>query len=176
VIYMADDDGDEIIALDAQTMQLRQRFGRGLLSDAEQLAVGGDELYACDTGNNRLHEVFSLTGGEHRRSITGEWRSLLSLCFAKDRLYLVEGDREEDEDGEPVDPAFPLQGRRILVLSLQGDILQVVTHPTEPSAFFTSICCFDHTSCWRATRIPLLVAPALTRESMGCSPCKACRL
>jgi len=43
-----------------------------------------------------------------------------------------------------VDPAFPLQGRRILVLSLQGDILQVVTHPTEPSAFFASICCFDH--------------------------------
>jgi hypothetical protein len=65
----------------------------------------------------------------------------------KDRLYLVERepdmeDREEDEDGEPVEPAFPLQGRRILVLSLQGDILQVVTHPTEPTAEFTSICCF----------------------------------
>ena len=68
----------------------------------------------------------------------------MSLCFAKDRLYLVEEGREEDEDGESVDPAFPLQGRRILVLSLQGDILQVVTHPTEPSAFFRSICCFDH--------------------------------
>jgi hypothetical protein len=142
-----EDDRDEIIALDAQTLQLRQRFGRGLLSDAEQLAVGGDELYACDNGNDRL-QVFSLTG-EHRRSITGEWRSPVSLCFAKDRLYLVERDpamedREEDEDGESVDPAFPLQGRRILVLSLQGDILQVVTHPTEPSAFFASICCFDH--------------------------------
>jgi hypothetical protein len=37
-----------------------------------------------------------------------------------------------------------LQGRRILVLSLQGDILQVVTHPTEPTATFQSICCFDH--------------------------------
>ena len=72
----------------------------------------------------------------------------MSLCFAKDRLYLVERDpeeedHEEDEDGEPVEPAFPLQGRRILVLSLQGDILQVVTHPTEPMAMFTSICCFD---------------------------------
>ena len=50
---------------------------------------------------------------------------------------------EEDEDGESVEPAFPLQGRRMLVLSLQGDILQVVTHPTEPTAKFTSICCFD---------------------------------
>jgi hypothetical protein len=149
VIHMDDDDPhlDEIIALDAQTLQPRHRFGRGLLSDAEQLVVGGDELYACDNGNDRL-QVFSLTG-EHRRSITGEWRSPLRLCFAKDRLYLVEDDPEEeyhegDEDGEPVEPAFPLQGRRILVLSLQGDILQVVTHPTEPTATFQSICCFDH--------------------------------
>jgi hypothetical protein len=132
VIYMADeDDPDEIIALDAQTLQLRHRFGRGLLNKAEQLAVVGDELYACDTGNHRL-QVFSLTG-EHRRSITGEWRSPRLLCCVKDRLYLV-----EEDDGAP------LQGRRVLVLSLQGDILQVVTHPTEPTAKFTSICCFDH--------------------------------
>ena len=101
--------------------------------------MGADELYVCDAGNDL--QVFSLTG-EHRRSITGEWRSPERLCFAKDRLYLVEGDREEDEDEESVDPAFPLQGRRILVLSLQGDILQVVTRPTEPTATFQSICCF----------------------------------
>ena len=56
----------------------------------------------------------------------------MRLCFAKDRLYLV-GARHDD----------PLQERRIFVLSLQGDILQVVTHPTEPTARFTSICCFD---------------------------------
>jgi hypothetical protein len=118
----------------------------GLLNDVEQLVVVADELYVCDTDNHRL-QVFSLTG-EHRRSITGEWRSPRRLCFAKDRLYLVEcdpemEDHEEDEDGESAEPAFPLQGRRILVLSLQGDILQVVTHPTEPTAKFTSICCFD---------------------------------
>ena len=147
VIYSSDDSElDEIIALDAQTLQPRHRFGLGLLSDTSQLAVGGDELYACGFDNHRL-QVFSLTG-EHRRSITGEWRSPESLCFAKDRLYLVERDpemedHEEDEDGESVAPAFPLQGRRILVLSLQGDILQVVTHPTEPTAKFQSICCFD---------------------------------
>jgi len=136
---------DEIIALDAQTLQPRHRFGRGLLNDPWQLAVGADELYVCDAGNHRL-QVFSLTG-EHRRSITGEWRSPESLCFAKDRLYLIERvedeDHEEDEDGESAEPAFPLQGRRILVLSLQGDILQVVTHPTDPTAVFISICCFD---------------------------------
>ena len=42
----------------------------------------------------------------------------------------------EDEDADE------FQGR-LLVLSLQGDLLQVVTHPTEPTAEFTSICCFD---------------------------------
>ena len=56
----------------------------------------------------------------------------MGLCFAKDRLYLV-GARHDE----------PPHGCRVLVLSLQGDILQVVTHPTEPPAVFTSICCFD---------------------------------
>ena len=60
---------EEIIALDAQTLQLRHRFGLGLLDEASQPAVVGDELYICDTNNDRL-QVFSLTG-EHRRSVTG---------------------------------------------------------------------------------------------------------
>ena len=125
---------DEIIALDAQTLQLRHRFGMGLLDGAHELAVVGDELYVCDTWNDRL-QVFSLTG-EHRRSITGEWRMPQKLCGAKDRLYLGEQRDDENED-------IPLPGCRILVLSLQGDILQVVTHPTDPAAIFRSICCFD---------------------------------
>ena len=139
-----DGERDEIIALDAQTLQLRHRFGLGLLNDARQMAVGGDELYVCDSINDRL-QVFSLTG-EHRRSIVGEWRLPLNLCFAKDRLYLVERDEEEeddDEEEEGEDSTVPVRGRRVLVLSLQGDILQVVTHPTEPTAKFESICCFD---------------------------------
>ena len=65
------------------------------------------------------------------------------LRFAKDRLYLVERDDGEEEDEDDGDTTAPVQSRRILVLSLQGDILQVVTHPTEPTAVFTSICCFD---------------------------------
>ena len=149
VIYAWDDvdnDGnqDEIVALDAQTLQLRHRFGLGLLKHADQMAVGGDELYVCDTGNHRL-QVFSLTG-EHRRSIVGEWREPQYLCFAKDRLYLLERyvyGREEEEEDDDRDSTTPVQGRRVLVLSLQGDILQVVTHPTEPTAVFHSICCFD---------------------------------
>jgi hypothetical protein len=139
VIY-PDDGGpeqEEIIALDAQTLQLRHRFGLGLLNNAMQLAVAGDELIACDAGNHRL-QVFSLTG-EHRRSITGEWKSPVALCFAKDRLYLVERELYGNEDEDAADTL----GSRLLVLSLQGDLLQVVTHPTEPTAEFTSTCCFD---------------------------------
>ncbi len=82
------------------------------------------------------------------------------LCFAKDRLYLVEreynhnDDVEEDEDGITHDP---VQGSRILVLSLEGDILQVVTHPILPTALFTAICCFEHkllASYFEYTKIP----------------------
>ena len=55
----------------------------------------------------------------------------------------MRGDDEYDEYDDEDDPVAPLRGRRILVLSLQGDVLQVVTHPTEPTAEFMSICCFD---------------------------------
>ena len=86
------------------------------------MAVVGEELFLCDSGNDRL-QVFSLAG-EHRRSITGEWKQPLVLCFVKDRLYLIEEydkDEDEDEEGELINPQ---QGRRIFVLSLQGDLLQ----------------------------------------------------
>ena len=53
--------------------------------------VRPDEKY-----NHRL-QVFSLTG-EHRRSIMGEWRSPARLCFAKDRLYLVEREHDRDDN------------------------------------------------------------------------------
>ena len=137
VIFHSDSESsiaDEIVALDAQTLQLRFRFGLGLLDDTNQLVVVGDELYVCDTGNDRL-QVFSLSG-EHRRSVMGEWRSPRRLCFARDRLYLV-------EDG-CADTAALSPGRRILVLSLLGDILQVITHPTKPTAQFDHLCCFKH--------------------------------
>jgi hypothetical protein len=113
--------GHEILALDAQSLQLRYRFGQSLLKDAGGLTVIGDELFVCDGGNNRL-QVFSLAG-EHRRSITGEWNAPAGLCFAKDRLYLIESGLDEQDSKDP------LQGRRIFVLSLQGETLQVYTMP-----------------------------------------------
>ena len=59
----------------------------------------------------------------------------------KDRLYLLEEqDYDRDEEGELINP---LGGRRIFVLSLQGDILQVYMHPVEGHFIFENLCCFD---------------------------------
>ena len=139
---LGDDDDpeqEEIIALDAQTLQPRYRFGLSLLDDVSGMVVVGEELFVCNTGNNRL-QVFSLAG-EHRRSITGEWKRPTGLCLVNDRLYLVEeADEEEDEEGELV---YPLQGRRIFVMSLQGDTLQVYKNPFEGQTFSGDLCCVD---------------------------------
>ena len=70
----------------------------------------------------------------------------MSLCFVKDRLYLVEREYEYESLhwGHSRTTGTSEGGsHRVLVLSLQGDILQVVTHPTEPTAVFKSIYCFD---------------------------------
>ena len=146
---LTDDDEDredEIIALDAQTLQPRYRFGRSLLNCPRGMAVVGEELFVCDQHNDRI-QVFSLAG-EHRRSITGEWKLPQALCFVKDRLYLVEekDDKKDDDEEDEEDEGKlvnPLQGRRIFALSLQGETLQVYTHPVEGQHFGETLCCFD---------------------------------
>ena len=134
VLMAYEEDADEIVALDAQTLQLRYRFGLSLLNDTYEIAVVGEELFVCDYGNDRL-QVFSLAG-EHRRSITGEWKWPTALCVVKDRLYLVarEATRTANDNSQ--------DGLRIFVLSLQGDILQVYTHPVVGQTFET-LCYFD---------------------------------
>ena len=133
-----DEQQDEIIALDAKSLQLRYRFGKSLLNGASGLAVVGDELFVCDTKNDRL-QVFSLAG-EHHRSITGEWKRPVGLCFVKDRLYLVEScvayEYGPYDDGQAC-------GRRICVLSLQGDTLQVYPVPAGGIRFSGSPLYFD---------------------------------
>ena len=155
-LYEEDEEGnpeqDEIVAFDSKTLQPRHRFGLSLLNNAGGMAVVGEELFVCDRGNDRL-QVFSLAG-EHRRSITGEWKQPSWLCFVKDRLYLIEDhDYEKDEEGELINP---LGGRRIFVLSLQGDTLQVYTHPDE-GQIFDDLCCFDGK----------LLAPVQDRSHLG---------
>merc|ERR1740130_2398338 len=104
LVDATDSEQDEIIALDAQTLQPRHRFGLSLLNNVRGIVVVGEELFVCDELNDRL-QVFSLAG-EHRRSITGEWKRPVALCFVKDRLYLVEGidELDVDDEGELIDP------------------------------------------------------------------------
>ena len=146
-----EDSQDEIIALDAQTLQPRYRFGRSLLNCPRGMAVVGEELFVCDQYNDRI-QVFSLAG-EHRRSITGAWKKPDALCLVKDRLYLVEQDGKDCEEGDDEVALHYLQtGRRIFVLSLLGETLQVYTYPLEEGQFegcssegrFTdALCYFD---------------------------------
>ena len=83
---------------------------------------------STDTFNDCL-QVFSLAG-QHRRSITGEWQRPGALCFVKDRLYLVERAYDADNPEYNHDPKC---GTRIIVLSLQGDILEI--YPVEGQTF-----------------------------------------
>ena len=140
VLFDEDDNTlDEIVALDAQTLQPRYRFGLSLLSGACYLVVVGEELFVCDKGNDRL-QVFSLAG-EHHRSVTGEWKRPSSICVMQDRRYLV-----EDYESEAYGPYKDCQtrARRIFVLSLRGDTLQVYQIPIrEGSRFSGSLVCFD---------------------------------
>ena len=151
----------EIIALDAHSMQLRYRFGKSMLSSAfngvRGLAVMGEEVFVCDMQNDRL-QVFSLAG-EHRRSITGEWKRPSSLCVIKDRLYLVEDHMHRDRDrwriGYDLFGPSPYtdkqtRGRRIFILSLQGETLQVYPIPARQWNSFSrgDLCCFDGKHAW----------------------------
>ena len=141
---------DEIIALDAQTLQPRYQFGLSLLNCPRGMAAVGEELFVCDQNNDRI-QVFSLAG-EHRRSITGAWKKPDALCLVKDRLYLVEQDDEDlrlsEEDADEEVALYNLHtGRRIFVLSLLGETLQVYTYPFEEGRhegqFIDALCYFD---------------------------------
>lgn len=135
------DDGDDtyydkIAALNAMTLELLFTFGLHSseapeASDASEphqfvpheLVVVGDELFVCDTLNSQL-QVFSHTG-EHKRAIEGAWQRPKYLCFEKDRLYLVE------EVNTSSNCVYMDCGKRIFVLSLKGETLQVL--PVAPS-------------------------------------------
>ena len=77
------------------------------------MAVVGDELYVSDYARDCIH-AFSFAG-EHLREIRGDWHSPQELCFANERLYLIE--QKADDDGP--------EGKRIFVLTPQGETLQI---------------------------------------------------
>ena len=101
-----DEENDEIVALDATTLSVRFRFGRGLFYFAMAMASVGEELFVCDKNHDTIR-VFSLSG-EHIRDIKAEhMESPERMVFYRDRLFVVEA-------GKPI----------IKVLTLDGQLLQ----------------------------------------------------
>ena len=136
--YDDEDDEDEVLAFDANTLTLRFTFGRGIFKkDAFGITPVGNELYICDRRARSL-QVFSLAG-EHLREVRGDWRQPHSLCFFSDRLFLVERDGEDEENDDEYEEDEDLDdmesqakreaGKRIFVLTPQGETLQVWKAP-----------------------------------------------
>ena len=129
VLYEASDEGNALAAFDADSLEFRFDFGSVELFSGNGpygLAAHGDELFACDLYHDCLH-VFSFTG-EHRRTVRGDFWRPLFICFANDRLYLVEKyflvEKEDDDAATAADKR--MAGHRILVLTPEGTTLQVL--------------------------------------------------
>ena len=145
--YVAIPSHFDIVVFDVENLQKLYHFGRTHLADAGCMAVSEGELFVCDTERNRV-QVFTFTG-EHRRSITGEWIHPGYLCCVSDRLYVLEeqDDSREGEifyeaeasDNEDADEHRQPYGRRIFVMSLQGEALYV--HPLKYA--MCQMNCFD---------------------------------
>ena len=137
-IYHGDGEQDEVVAFDTPTLELRLRFGGdkfkeeayGMFkSDACGMAVVGGELYVGDRTAWSVH-VFSLAG-EHLRELFGDWREPKYLLHVNGRLYLSEQDDEIDEEAEYGEWSQERKeaGRRVFVLTLEGQTLQVWKAP-----------------------------------------------
>ena len=125
---------DEIIALDALSLEFGFQFGSEFLEDVRESVVVGDELFVGDRSmkydddGKEIAEmcygrmqVFSLTGQYLReiRSTDNDWGSVDKLCCVSGRLYFT--NRKHD-------------GYCIVVLTPEGQRLQTFV-PTVPCRF-----------------------------------------
>lgn len=102
---------DEIIAIDADTMQTMYTFGKGTMRDARGMCVCRDSLYVCDLVQGCVH-IFSVTreGGERTGCIRIDaLKRPFDICCADDRLYVIEH--------SALYPTSANYGQRIFVLS-----------------------------------------------------------
>ena len=142
--YIDEEDGgeDEILCLDARTLTLRHKFGRGRFGagGAWGMAVVDEELYVADKAANRI-QIFSFSG-EHLRNITVPFKKPERMVQMGGRIYLT----DDDDDDEEV-------GRRIFVLSLSGEVLQKYMLPEgrkiqNLSLLGTELMCIHTKSDW----------------------------
>lgn len=118
---------DVVLALDARTLEVRERFRDDLCFEfgASGLACTDEEVVVGDRAHGVLR-VFS-PAGVYLRDITGGWQEPLQIVHFEGRLYLLDGGMEgadswkfeRDEAAE----------KRIFVLTPQGETLQVWKTP-----------------------------------------------
>ena len=130
-----------IVVFDAQTLATRRRFGGGLLYGTKGIGIPSmqvveEALYvnwimATDDVHSPIH-VFSFSG-ELLRSIRGDWRLPQTLVYHNDRLYVSECSAlHEKHVVKDVEAGKdPEAGKRVFVLTPQGETLQVWKTP-EP--------------------------------------------
>ena len=131
VVVLQDHNMGRIVALDAHTLEQQYSFGSSIFLGVDYgtpihgITVAGDALYVGDGIRGTL-QVFSLAG-ERLREVRGDWWAPQQVLHFNGRLYLFEYVPElgfGDEDGEEnVERASV--GKRLFVLSLQGETLQV---------------------------------------------------
>ena len=99
------------------------------------LAVVGNEVYVGDKKSCSIH-IFSVAG-VHLREIRGDWRQPRQLVHFDGRIYLTEhtrdGEEDEEEDAEDEEWCEERKraGKRIFVLTPEGQTLQVWYHGTR---------------------------------------------
>ena len=125
-----DDSEDEIICFDARSLTVRCTFGRGVFTGGcYGLAVVGDELYATDKGSDCI-KVFSFAG-VHLRDITGPFIRPKYLVHFGGRLYVSEDKIGENQPERQASPDWREAGKRIFVLTPEGELLQKFMLPNH---------------------------------------------
>ena len=105
---------DEVVALDASTLTVRHKFGRGTFKkNIMGLAVDDASVYAGDNSIFHCIRVFTFTG-EPVREVRGNWGRPEQLQHFAGRLYMLEKGSEHDEIDGPVH-----------VLTPEGEVLQL---------------------------------------------------
>jgi len=105
-----------VSVFDVQTLELRYTFGA--FGSALDCAVHGDEVFVADHDVRGQLEVFGLDG-QHRRTACGDFGTPYCISIRDDRIYMIEC-VSSDEDPE---------GRRLLVLELNGQVRQDIRVP-----------------------------------------------
>ena len=133
VVVLQDHHMGRIVALDAHTLEQQYSFGSSVFqvdhyydTPIHGITVAGDALYVGDNIRGCL-QVFSLAG-EHLREVRGDWWAPEQVLHFNGRLYLFEHVPEigfHDDGDENPESKRLFVGKRLFVLSLQGETLQV---------------------------------------------------